>query len=45
LVLAHNSVNLAHNIADYLEYVRDPANFRESMNVVIDDQGLEVSMR
>jgi len=45
LVLAHNSANLAHQIADFLEYVRDPANFTESMNVIIDDQGLEVSMR
>ena len=45
LVLAHNSVNLAHQIADFLEYVRDPGNFTESINVIIDDQGLEVSMR
>ena len=44
LVLAHNSVNSARQMADYLEYVRDPANFRESVNMRIDDQGLEVSV-
>ena len=44
LVLAHNSVNLAVNIADYLCYVRDPANTLCSVNVCIDDQGLEVSL-
>ncbi len=45
LVLAHNSVNSAADLADYLAFVRDPANFRESVNVIVDDQGLEVSMR
>ena len=45
VVLAHNSVNAAAQLADYLEYVRDPANFKESVNVIIDDQGLEVSVR
>jgi predicted O-methyltransferase YrrM len=45
LVLAHNSVNDARGLADYLQYVRDPAHFRESVNMVVDDQGLEVSMR
>lgn len=45
LVLAHNSVNAAHELGDYLETVRDPASFRESMNVIVDDQGLEVSIR
>ena len=45
LVLAHNSVNSADKLADYLDYVRDPANFRESVNIIIDDQGLEVSIR
>jgi hypothetical protein len=42
-VLAHNSVNDARGLADYLRYVRDPAHFRESVNMVVDDQGLEVS--
>jgi predicted O-methyltransferase YrrM len=44
LVLAHNSVNSARSMADYLGYVRDPARFGESVNMVVDDQGLEVSM-
>jgi len=45
LVLAHNSVNSARDLADYLAYVRDSAHFRESVNMVVDDQGLEVSVR
>ena len=45
IVLAHNSVNSAAQLADYLGYVRHPANFRESVNMVIDNQGLEVSVR
>ena len=45
IVLAHNSVNAAIQLADYLEYVRDAANFRESVNVIVDDQGLEVSIK
>jgi predicted O-methyltransferase YrrM len=43
LVLAHNSVNAADSMADYLDYVRDRANFTASVNMVVDDQGLEVS--
>jgi predicted O-methyltransferase YrrM len=43
LVLAHNSVNSAKELAEYLDTVRDPRQFRESVNVIIDDQGLEVS--
>jgi predicted O-methyltransferase YrrM len=45
LVLAHNSVNDARTLADYLEFVRHPPNFVESVNLIVDDQGLEVSMR
>ena len=45
LVLAHNSVNCANELGDYLAYVRNPANFRASMNMIVDDQGLEVSFR
>jgi predicted O-methyltransferase YrrM len=45
LVLAHNSVNSADKLSNYLKYVRDCANFRESVNMVVDDQGLEVSIR
>jgi predicted O-methyltransferase YrrM len=44
LVLAHNSVNSAHQLADYLSFVRDPVRFTTSVNVVVDDQGLEVSL-
>ncbi len=45
LVLAHNSVNCAERLAPYLDWVRDSANMRASVNVIIDDQGLEVSQR
>jgi predicted O-methyltransferase YrrM len=45
LVLAHNSVNYARGLSGYLQVVRDPARFRESVNMVVDDQGLEVSIR
>jgi predicted O-methyltransferase YrrM len=45
LVLAHDSIAAVHDMADYLAYVRDPANFRESISMVIDDHGLEVSVR
>jgi predicted O-methyltransferase YrrM len=44
IVLAHNSVNAAHGLSDYLSYVRSPEHFRESVNMVVDDQGLEVSI-
>ena len=44
LIVAHNSINLAHNIGDFLEYVRDPVNTVESMNMFVDDQGIEVSL-
>ena len=43
LVLAHNSINLEQELKDYLTYVRDPANSRQSINIMIDDQGLEVT--
>lgn len=43
VVLAHNSFNLAGNLKHYLEFVRDPANFRASVNVLFDIEGLEVS--
>ena len=45
VVLAHNSVNAATQLTDYLGYMRDPANFRESVNIIIDDQGLEVAIK
>ncbi len=43
LVLAHNSVNGGEPVQPYLDYVRDPARFRASVNVVLDPEGLEVS--
>lgn len=45
VVLAHNSVNAADRLSHYLDYVRDPANFRSSVNVVFDVEGLEVSVK
>ena len=45
VVLAHNSVNCAEKLSYYLEYVRDPANFKASVNVIFDVEGLEVSVR
>jgi predicted O-methyltransferase YrrM len=44
LVLAHNSVNDARSLEDYLAFVRHPVHFAESVNLIVDDQGLEVSM-
>ncbi len=43
VVLAHNSVNSAERLASYLAFVRDPAHFKASVNVVFDIEGLEVS--
>lgn len=45
LVLAHNSYNAAKKLAHYLEFVRDPANFRASVNLILDIEGLEVSVK
>jgi len=45
LVLAHNSVNSAERLADYLAFVRDPAKLSASVNVILDTEGLEVSAR
>lgn len=45
LVLAHNSVNAAERLQYYLSFVRDEANFRASVNVIPDPEGLEVSVR
>jgi predicted O-methyltransferase YrrM len=45
LVLAHNSVNGGERVQPYLDWVRDPANMRASLNVVFDREGLEVSAR
>lgn len=45
LVLAHNSVNCADRLADYLAHVRNAAYFKASVNVIIDGEGLEVSVK
>jgi predicted O-methyltransferase YrrM len=45
IVLAHNSVNAAERLTNYLAFVRDKANFRESVNVILDGEGLEASVR
>ena len=44
LVLAHNSVNAAAKLVDYLAYVRDPNRFHASANMCVDGEGLEVSV-
>jgi len=45
LILAHNSVNAAPRLTHYLAFVRDPARFAESVNTIVDGEGLEVSIR
>ena len=45
LVLAHNSVNCGERLRDYLAFVRTAANFSASVNVILDPEGLEVSVR
>jgi len=45
VVLAHNSDNAVERLKSYLDFVRDPANFRASVNIVFDIEGLEVSVK
>jgi len=45
LLLAHNSVNAAESMKHYLAFVRDDRNCRASVNVYLDGEGLEVSIR
>lgn len=45
IVLAHNSVNCAERLQRYLAFVRDPAHMRASVNVIIDPEGVEVSVK
>ena len=45
LVLAHNSVNCAEKLEEYLRFVRDRANLSASVNVIFDVEGLEVSVK
>lgn len=43
VVMAHNSVNCAGRLQDYTAFVHDTANFKASVNVIFDIEGLEVS--
>ena len=45
IVLAHNSVNCAKRLQRYLEFVRDPAHMGESVNVILDPEGVEISVK
>jgi len=45
VVIAHNSVNSAGALVNYFDFVRNHANFRASVNVIIDPEGIEVSVR
>lgn len=45
VVLAHNSVNASERLKRYLAFVRDTQNFEASVNVIIDIEGLEVSVK
>lgn len=45
IVLAHNSVNAAARLQHCFAFVRDKANFTESVNVILDGEGLEVTVR
>ena len=45
LLLAHNSINAAEALKDYLAWVRDGRNCRESVNMYMDGEGLEVSVK
>ena len=45
LVLAHNTVNCAKALGEYLTHVRDRDCFRASVNVMMDGEGLEVSFK
>jgi len=45
LLLAHNSVNAAESMKHFLTFVRDENNCRASVNIYLDGEGLEVSIR
>lgn len=45
VVLAHNSVNCYERLKEYLAFVRDPSQMRASVNVILDGEGLEVSVK
>jgi len=45
LLLAHNSVNCAEAMKDYLAFVRSSGKCRASINMIPDGEGLEVSLK
>ena len=45
VILAHNSVNGGDAVAPYLGFVRDGNRCRGSVNVILDPEGLEVSIK
>ncbi|MFW6189876.1 MAG: class I SAM-dependent methyltransferase [Planctomycetota bacterium] len=45
VVLAHNSVNSAERLSDYLDFVRGDSRFSSSVNVIFDPEGLEISVK
>jgi predicted O-methyltransferase YrrM len=45
VVLAHNSVNCANKLGDYFAFVRESGHMTSSVNVVLDPEGLEVSLK
>lgn len=45
LALAHNSMNGGTPVEAYLEFVRDEGHFPVSVNVILDIEGLEVSLK
>ena len=45
VVLTHNSVNAAEQLKFYLSFVRDPVHFSACLNVILDIEGLEVSVK
>lgn len=45
IVLAHNSVNCAARLSNYLDHVRNSGSLSSSVNVIFDCEGLEVSVK
>ncbi len=45
VILAHNSVNAAKRLSEYLRLVRNPKHLRASVNVIFDREGLEASVK
>jgi predicted O-methyltransferase YrrM len=45
VIVAHNSWNCADRLQDYFAFVRDGQHLRASLNVLVDGEGIEVSVR